>query len=826
MKDLPELPVTAVLPDFERQLAQAGRAVLVAPPGAGKTTLAPLFLLDGEWLGSRQVILLEPRRLAARAAARRMASLLGEEVGKTVGYAMRLDRKLSANTRILVVTEGVFARMALDNPELPEIGVVLFDEFHERSLDADFGLALALDIAGSMRPDLRIAVMSATLDGARVAAVMNNAPVIESQGRSFPVTLRYRERRPDVQIADAMTSAIRECVAGEQGSILAFLPGQAEILQVFERLYGRLPPDVDVMPLHGGLDGRSQDAAIRPATRGRRKVVLATAIAESSITIDGVRIVIDSGLSRRPRFEPNTGITRLETVRVSQASAAQRAGRAGRTEPGVAVRLWGERQTNALPEFDEPEIMQADLSGLMLDCAEFGVADPSALAFLDAPPQPALVEARQLLLSLKAIDAKGLITSGGKAMRKTGLPVRLAHMVASAKIPAAATKAARLAMLISERGIGGHSLDLDDRLHRLENSRDERAKSALAMAARIAGAVSFDPQSFEYPELEPSTGALLAAAYPERIAKARGAYGHFVLANGRGCYLAAEETLAGEPFLVVADMQGKARNQRITTAASITEEEIRTLDFIPVEKNADSWFDRQSGSVRARLIETLGAIELSSHPLPVPSGDMANQAILQAVRELGLGILPWTNETTGLRERLAWLHRRLDKAWPDVEDNALIGQLDEWLGPFLTGKASLAEYSGHMLRDALNGLVPPELRRQIDVMAPPRFTTPAGRDVVIRYEPDGPVLAVKVQELFGLNAHPAIAGGREALVLELLSPAGRPLQKTRDLPGFWAGSWASVRAEMRGRYPKHDWPADPANATATSRAKPRLKAGR
>jgi len=319
---------------------------------------------------------------------------------------------------------------------------------------------------------------------------------------------------------------------------------------------------------------------------------------------------------------------------------------------------------------------------------------------------------------------------------------------------------------------------------------------------------------------------LLAAAYPERIAKARGAYGHFVLANGRGCYLAAEETLAGEPFLVVADMQGKARNQRITTAASITEEEIRTLDFIPVEKNTDSWFDRQSGGVRARLIETLGAIELSSHPLPVPSGDMANQAILQAVRELGLGILPWTNETTGLRERLAWLHRRLDKAWPDVEDNALIGQLDEWLGPFLTGKASLAEYSGHMLRDALNGLVPPELRRQIDVMAPPRFTTPAGRDVVIRYEPEGPVLAVKVQELFGLNAHPAIAGGREALVLELLSPAGRPLQKTRDLPGFWAGSWASVRAEMRGRYPKHDWPADPANATATSRAKPRLKAGR
>jgi len=824
MKNLPELPVTGVLPDFEKQLAEKGRAVLVAPPGAGKTTLAPLYLLDCDWLDGRQIVLLEPRRLAARAAARRMASLLGEEAGKTVGYAMRLERKISAQTRILVVTEGVFARMALDNPELPEIGAVLFDEFHERSLDADFGLALALDIAGSMRPDLRIAVMSATLDGARVAALMGNVEVTESEGRSFPVTIAYRERQADIAIADAMAAAIRDCIASESGSILAFLPGQGEITQTFERLDGRLPPDVDLMPLHGGLDGREQDAAIRPSPDRRRKVVLATAIAESSITIDGVRIVIDSGLSRQPRYEPNTGITRLETVRVSQASAAQRAGRAGRTEPGIAVRLWNERQTKALPEFDQPEILQADLSGLMLDCAEFGVSDPSALSFLDKPPQASLAEARQLLLSLEAIDAKGLITAGGKAMRKTGLPVRLSHMVATAKSRAAAEKAARLALLISERGLGGRSVDLEERLRRLESSRDERSKSALRMAERIARSIAFDEQGDG--DFTTSIGALLAAAYPDRIAKARGARGHFVLANGRGCFIEADDRLAGEAFLVVADMQGKARNQRIASSAAISEDDIRSLDFLPLEKAIETWFEAQSRSVRARSVERLGAIDLSSRPLPAPSGPQADQAILRAVRELGLQILPWTEEAVSLRERLSWLHARMGDPWPDVSDEALASSLGEWLAPFLTGRASLDGYPPHFLRDAVSGLIPAELRHQFDELAPPRFATPAGRNAQIRYQTEGPVLAVKVQEMFGLKNHPSIAGGREPLILELLSPAGRPLQKTRDLPGFWAGSWASVRAEMRGRYPKHDWPADPANATATSKAKPRPNAGR
>jgi ATP-dependent helicase HrpB len=405
-------------------------------------------------------------------------------------------------------------------------------------------------------------------------------------------------------------------------------------------------------------------------------------------------------------------------------------------------------------------------------------------------------------------------------MRKTGLPVRLAHMVATAKSPAAAEKAAHLALLISERGLGGRSIDLDERLCRFRSSRDERSKSALKMAGRIARSISFKADDGKA-NFERSAGALLAAAYPDRIAKARGAYGHFVLSNGRGCYLDAEEKLAGELFLVVADMQGKARNQRIASAASISGDEVRSLDFLSLETKTEIWFDRQSGSVRARAVENLGAIELSTRQLPPPEGEYADRAILRAVRELGLSILPWTDKAVSLRERLAWLHRSLGAPWPDVSDEALLAGLDKWLAPFLTGRAALGAYPPHFLRNALGSLIPHEFHRQFDELAPSRFTTPAGRDAAIRYENEGPVLSVKVQEMFGLKKHPALAGGREPLILELLSPAGRPLQKTRDLPGFWAGSWASVRAEMRGRYPKHDWPVDPANATATTRAKPR-----
>ncbi|TJW14042.1 MAG: ATP-dependent helicase HrpB, partial [Mesorhizobium sp.] len=485
-KPLPELPVSAVLPALGEALGQGNSAVLVAPPGAGKTTLVPLALLDAPWLGPGKIVLLEPRRLAARAAARRMAELLGEEPGETVGYAMRMENRTSAKTRILVVTEGVLARMILDDPELPGVAAVFFDEFHERSLDGDFGLALALDVQGALRPDLRLLVMSATLDGARVARLLSGAPVIESEGRAFPVDIRYDERPAGVAIEDAMAKAIRSALAEESGSVLAFLPGQREIERTTERLQTRIGADTDIVPLYGMLDNKAQDAAIKPPPPGRRKVVLATSIAETSITIDGVRVVIDSGLSRLPRYEPASGLTRLETVRVSRASADQRAGRAGRTQPGVTIRLWRAEQTAALPAFTPPEILEADLSGLMLDCAAFGVADPMSLSFLDPPPAPALNEARALLRALDAIDEAGRLTEAGAAMRRLALPVRLAHMVAEAAKAGQALEAAMLAVLLTERGLGGDGADLERRLMRFRTERSPRATAARQLAEGLA----------------------------------------------------------------------------------------------------------------------------------------------------------------------------------------------------------------------------------------------------------------------------------------------------------------------------------------------------
>ncbi len=818
MTIMPDLPVTGVLDEVAGKLARSKQVVLAAPPGAGKTTLVPLHLLSSPWLEGRRIVLLEPRRLAARAAARRMASLLGEKPGGTVGYAMRLDRKVSAATRILVVTEGVFTRMALDDPELSGIGVVIFDEYHERSLDADFGLALALDIAGALRPDLRILVMSATIDGATVSALMDDAEVVECSGRAFPVDYRYLTRNPGMEIEDLMANTIRETLGKEQGSILAFLPGQGEISRTLEKLAGRVASDTDVIALHGGLGGRAQDTAIRPAPQGRRKVVLATSIAESSITIDGVRIVIDSGLARLPKFEPATGITRLQTVRVSQASAAQRAGRAGRTAPGIAVRLWSERQTSALEPFAPPEIHEADLSGLLLDCAAFGVTDPRQLRFLDKPPAPALAEARRLLVTLGALDREGYLTDAGRAMRKIALPARLAHMVTCQESRAATHKAAKLAVVLSEHGLGGLSADLDVRLQRFASGKDERSVAARRMAQRIADHLG-PPASEAGPE--PGIGILLAAAYPDRIAKARGQTGQFVLANGRGAHVDPADPLAKAGFLVVATMYGKARSQRIAAAAEISEAELRSVSGLETVKTVRTWFDRGSASVRAEERVSLGAINLSTQPLPAPTGKEADKALLKAVGEHGPDILPWGKETRVLRQRLQWLHDKLGEPWPDVDDDVLAEQTEIWLEPFLTGDASVAPLAGATLSNALRSLLPPDLHRQIDSLAPTRITVPDGSSIAIRYDDEGPVLAVRVQQIFGLRTHPAIAGGRVPLILELLSPANRPLQKTRDLPGFWNGSWAAVRTEMRGRYPKHDWPEDPATAKPSSGAKRR-----
>ncbi|KFB11395.1 ATP-dependent helicase HrpB [Nitratireductor basaltis] len=814
---LPELPVSEILPRLRSALASGNRAVLVAPPGAGKTTLVPLHLMQDEWAQGGRILLLEPRRIAARAAARRMAALLGEEPGKTIGYAMRMERKVSKDTRVLVVTEGVLARMIIDDPALEGISGVIFDEFHERSLDGDFALALAVDAQEALRPDLRLAVMSATLDGARVASLLDGAEILESEGRSFPVDIRYRERAAGTDIEDAMAQAIRGMLADEEGSILAFLPGQREIARTMERLEGRVGANVDLVPLHGGLEGRAQDAAIKPAPEGRRKVVLATAIAETSVTIDGVRVVIDSGLSRLPKFEPATGLTRLETVRVSRASADQRAGRAGRTAPGIALRLWRQKQTTALPAFTPPEILEADLSGLLLDCAAFGVSDPRKLAFLDPPPEPALAEARSLLEALDALEPDRRLSPQGAAMRKLALPVRLAHMVAKAAENGEALAAAELAVLLSERGLGGPSVDLDQRLAGFRRDRSPRAKAARQLAeglARQAGGSMGNGTS--------SAGALLLHAWPDRVAKARGEAGRYVLANGRGGQMEASEALSREAYLVVADLQGRAQNARIAAAARVDEQEFETALGDRIETRRTVSFDRERKALRQTESRRLGSVVFATQNLPPPGGAEADAGLLEAIRAHGLDLLPWTKETAALRARLAFLHHAEGEPWPAMDDETLLAMLEDWLGPFLKGDAELAKISSRQIEDGLRSLVPFDRQRRLDALAPTHFTAPTGSRVPIRYEAEDAVLAIRVQELFGLCEHPTIGEGTP-LTLELLSPAHRPIQKTRDLPGFWAGSWADVRSDMRGRYPKHVWPEDPASAAATRRAKPRAK---
>ncbi len=816
---LPFLPISDRLDELATALESGNRAVLSAPPGAGKTTLVPLHLLDQSWRGDGRIILLEPRRLAARAAAARMASLLGEDLGERVGYRMRLDNRISSRTRIEVVTEGVFVRMILDDPELNGISAVLFDEFHERSLDADVGLALTLDVQSALRPDLRVVVMSATLDVERIEALMDGPSVIVSEGRSFPVEIRHRDRPGDERVEDAVTSTVLKTLADEQGSILAFLPGQAEIRRVVQRLEGQVGPEVVIAPLYGMLSQAEQDAAIRPAAAGKRKVVLSTSIAETSITIDGVRVVIDSGLQRLPVFEPSTGITRLETVRVSRASADQRAGRAGRTEPGIAIRLWHAGQTAALPAFTPPEILSSDLSGLALDMAHWGVADPGQLKLLDMPPDAALKEARQLLIGLGALDDNLQLTVRGRRMRDFGLPPRLAAMMLGAAEHGEAQAAAELAVLLTEQGLGGNDLDLDERLRQFRRDRGERARNARNLAQRLASGLS--PKGQDNGGGASSAGALLIHAFPDRIARQRGGRGRFVMANGRGAEIAATERLAGAELLVIADLTGKAAQARILAAAEVSRDEIEALTPKAIRTSDESGFDLSSRQVRARRVTRLGAIVFEEQPLPKPKGEEAARALADGVRLVGLSALPFSKAAAQLRQRLGFLHRSLGEPWPDTSDEGLMARLDDWFVPFQSGVTSFQEVTASSLHDGLMTLIPGGSQRELDQMVPTHFTAPTGHSHPIRYDDEEPVLQIRVQELFGLKSHPTIGGGKLPLLLELTSPAHRPIQTTRDLPGFWAGSWKDVRAEMRGRYPKHPWPEDPASAEPTTRAKPR-----
>ncbi len=828
------LPIDVVLDQLARTLQGHNAAVLVAPPGAGKTTRVPLALLDAPWVRNRKIIVLEPRRIAARASAERMAHTLRERVGETVGYRVRFGSKVSRATRIEVVTEGIFSRQILDDPELNDVAAVLFDEFHERSLDADLGLALARDAQTGLREDLRILVMSATLDGARVAKLLGDAPVVASEGRAFPVETRYLGRKADAPLERQMADAIAVALRADPGSVLAFLPGAAEIRRTQNYLAERVrDAAVEIVPLFGALDASVQDRAIAPAPKGHRKVVLATSIAETSLTIEGVRIVVDSGLARVPRYEPDIGLTRLETVRASRAAVDQRRGRAGRTEPGVCYRLWDEPQTASFAAYTQPEILSADLSSLVLDLAQWGVSDPATLAFLDPPPAPALKEARGLLRELGALDEDGRITAEGKSLRALALPPRLARMIVDSDSLGAGKTAAEIAAILTERGLGGDHVDLDVRLDAFRRDRSQRADSARALARRWASQVasSASPQArrergdLSLPDEEPSTGVMLALAFPDRVARNRG-NGSFVLANGRGAALDQASALSRMPYIAVGELTGTAAQGRILLAAPITQGEIELHFADQIETADEISFDRGAMALRARRAKTLHAITLSEAPLALqPSAETA-RVLADGVIAAGLDKLPWSKPARQWRDRVMFLRKAERDAsqnpWPDLSDDALAAQREAWLAPLLYDKTSLKELSAGDLSDALMALLPWELRTRLEREAPTHFEAPTGTQLAIDYEAEqGPTIAVRLQELFGLNTHPSIARGAIPLVLELLSPAHRPVQVTRDLPGFWRGSYAAVRSDLRGRYPRHPWPEDPATATPTRRVKPK-----
>ncbi|QGP77962.1 ATP-dependent helicase HrpB [Sphingobium sp. CAP-1] len=833
------LPIHDVLPDLLAALRTGSNAVLVAPPGAGKTTAVAPALLDEPWCDG-QILLLSPRRLAARAAAERIAEMMGEQPGGTVGYATRMDSKVSAKTRLLVLTEGIFVRRIQDDPELAGVSAVLFDEVHERSLDSDFGLALALDAQGALRPDLRIVPMSATLDGARFAALLDGAPVIESAGRIQPLELRHIGRASEKRIEDEMAAAIRRALAEEaEGDLLAFLPGVREIERTAERISdGFGGGAVEVHMLHGSLDPGAQRAAIRPSRDGRRKVILATSIAETSLTIDGVRIVVDSGLARRPRYDRAAGVTRLVTERASQASATQRAGRAARQRPGVAYRLWEAAASAGMPPFDPPEILESDLSSLLLDCALWGVSDPGALRWLDAPPAAAVEEARRRLTVLEALDADGRITTHGKALATLPLAPRIAHMLVRAGEMGLAEVAAEVAVLLGERGIGGQDTDLTLRRQRWRRESGKRADAARGLAKRWAallkplpiregfgvGGERSEPPS-EAPTPTPplkgrgysdhAVGICLALAFPDRVAKRRSADGaDWASVGGRGFRLDPLSPLAREPWLAVGEVQGSAAGARILSAAPIDEADVIALFGARIAEHRTVKFRAANGGIEALRERRLGAVRLSSGSDDRPDPQAVVAALTEGVRQGGLSLLPWSEAAQSLRMRGEFAGLEA------LSDAALIATLDEWLPSLLTGKRRLSDIDRSQLSGVLEGIIGWDGKSQLDRLAPPDFRSPAGSSHAIDYAAEGgPRVELRVQALFGLSVHPTVGSHRIPLVLSLTSPAGRPIQTTRDLPGFWAGNWRDVAKEMRGRYPRHPWPDDPASASATLRTK-------
>lgn len=821
------LPVEDILPELRAALGANAPVALVAPPGAGKTTAVAPALLGEAWAQGGKIILLSPRRLAARAAAERMAAMAGDAVGGTIGYRTRMDSRTSARTRIDVVTEGIFTRMIVAEPDLPGIAAVLFDEVHERSLESDFALALTLEARDALRPDLRLLLMSATLDGAAYDAIIPGLARITSEGRMFPVTLRHIGRDAALRIEDSVAAAVRAALAAETGSVLAFLPGAAEIERTAERLIDRLPADVDLHRLYGARDGTDQRAAIAPAPPGRRKVVLATSIAETSITIDGVRVVVDSGLSRRPRHDRAAGLTRLVTERASQAAVTQRAGRAGRTAPGIAVRLWEASETAGRLRFDPPEILESDLTGLLLECARWGVADPRTLRWLDPPPAAALAEARDRLTAIGALDADGRPTPHGERIAALPLAPVLGHMLITAGAQGLGLLAARIAAILSERGLGGRSSDIDERLRLLARDRSPRGDAARRLAERWARAATphvIDRGVAAVPH--DAAGQVLALAFPDRVARKRGGPGGaYLMANGRAVTIHADDPLSAAPWIVVGDATGSAAGVRLLLGAAIDLASVEQALSAHITSIAVLAFDPATGSVTAQTTRRLGAITLARSPMARPDASAVATALLGGVREHGLAQLPWGEASLRLRARAGFARSMALADLPDLSDAALLADLD-WLAPLLTGKRRLDALTDAGLADALRGRIGWAVMRRLESFAPEQFITPAGSHHGIDYAADGgPAVDVRVQALYGLAVHPSIADGRVPLTLRLTSPAGRPVQVTTDLPRFWAGSWAEVRRDLRGRYPRHPWPEDPAAALPTLRAKRPGQAG-